>query len=187
MHFLRKPLLAELATRRPESKSGALKCLTKYVYAVNQDNALCILFHSVLQTQKYTRNIRKAIEKCQKKIRTCIRITHVALHLLCLCLLPPVNLTSQDLPAKKTTYACSMHPLIPWQTCSEIGLGERYLQTSGPTKLHELCEILRIVFLTTRTQELPENSLPRTGHLVPAYAMAVLPSKENFLSPLVEP
>jgi hypothetical protein len=67
MHFLRMPLLAELATRRPESKSGALKCLTKYVYAVNQDNALCILFHSVLQTQKYTRNIRKAIEKCQKK------------------------------------------------------------------------------------------------------------------------
>jgi len=80
-----------------------------------------------------------------------------------------------------------MHPLIPWQTRSEIGFGERYLQTSGPTKLHELCEILRIVFLTTRTQELPEKSLPRTGHLVPAYALAALPSKENFLGPLVEP
>jgi len=111
MHFLRMPLLAELATRRPESKSGALKCLTKYVYAVNQDNVLCILFHSVLQTQKYTRNTCKAIEKCQKKqfeFRTCIRITHVALHLLYLCLLPPVNLTSQDLPAKQN-YVCVLH------------------------------------------------------------------------------
>jgi hypothetical protein len=29
MHFSRKPLLAELATRRPERKSGALKCLKK--------------------------------------------------------------------------------------------------------------------------------------------------------------
>ena len=80
-----------------------------------------------------------------------------------------------------------MHPLIPWQTRSEIGFGERYLQTSGPTKLHELCEILRIVFLTTLTQELPGKSLPKTGHLVPAYAMAALPGKEKFLTPLEEP
>jgi hypothetical protein len=80
-----------------------------------------------------------------------------------------------------------MHPLIPWQTRSEIALEERYLQTSGPTKLHELCEILRIVFLTTLTQELSTKSLPKTGHLVPAYAMAALPSKEKFLTPLVVP
>jgi hypothetical protein len=180
MHFLRMPLLAELATRRPESKSGALKCLTKYVYAVNQDNVLCILFHSVLQTQKYTRNTCKAVEKCQKCFRTYIGITHVALHLLCFRVLPPVNLTSQG------RYACSMHPLIPWQTRSDIALEERYLQTSGPTKLHEMCEVLRIVFLTTLTQELSAKSLPQTGHLVPAYAMAALPGKEKFLTPLVE-
>jgi hypothetical protein len=75
---------------------------------------------------------------------------------LYLRLLPPVNLTSQDLPAKN--YVCV---LIPWQTRSEIALEERYLQTSGLTKLHELCEILRIVFLTTRTQELSAKSLPK--------------------------
>ena len=80
-----------------------------------------------------------------------------------------------------------MYPLIPWQTRSEIALEERYLQTSGPTKLHETCEVLRIVFLTTLTQELSAKSLPQTGHPVPAYAMAALPGKEKFLTPLVEP
>jgi len=107
MHFSRKPLLAEPATRRPENKSGALKCFKKYVYAMNQDNVLCILFHSVLQTEKYTRNTCKAVEKCQKCFRTYIGITHVALHLLCFRVLPPLNLASQGLPAKN--YVCVLH------------------------------------------------------------------------------
>merc|ERR1712216_1042421 len=62
MHFSRMPLLAELATRNPKASRGALKCQKKYVYTVNQDNVRWILFHSVLQTQKYTRNICKAVE-----------------------------------------------------------------------------------------------------------------------------
>jgi len=66
MHFLRMPLPLSWLQEDPKASRGALKCLTKYVYAVNQDNVLCILFHSVLQTQKYTRNTCKAIEKCQK-------------------------------------------------------------------------------------------------------------------------
>jgi hypothetical protein len=53
-------------------------------------------------------------------------------------------------------------------------------------KLHELCDILHIVFMTTLTQELPAKSFSKKGHLVPAYAMAALPGKEKFLTPLVE-
>ena len=67
MHFLRMPLLAELATRNPKASRGALKCQKKYVYTVNQDNVRWILFHSVLQTQKYTRNICKAVENVKKQ------------------------------------------------------------------------------------------------------------------------
>ena len=151
--------------------------------SVDPGSTLCFRHRNTPATHaRQSKNVRKH----HKTIRTCIRISRVAQYVLCLRLLPPVNLTSQDLPAK-TTYACSMHPLIPWQTRSEIALEERYLQTSGPTKLHELCEVLRIVFLTTLTQELPGKSLPKTGNLVHAYAMAALPSKEKFLTPLVVP
>merc|ERR1719313_1072887 len=111
MHFLRMPLLAELATRRPESKSGSVEMLNKICLCSEPGQCAVHPVPLCASGQKYTRNICKAIEKCQKKqfeFRTCIRITHVALHLLYLCLLPPVNLTSQDLPAKQN-YVCVLH------------------------------------------------------------------------------
>jgi len=109
MHFLRMPLLAELATRRPESKSGSVEMLNKICLC--SEPRQCAVHPVPLcasDTEIHPQHMQGSRKMSTKTIRTCIRITHVALHLLYLCLLPPVNLTSQDLPAKQN-YVCVLH------------------------------------------------------------------------------